>query len=147
MLNNDAKITEEERHLKLFNGAPVHYCWWYLQLCEDFSTDATSAAVTLYERGCVSLRHGVLAAWNYLHALVLIRTVQLGLTVQYDWANTPPGSQHWAAQLTRAQLAIDTAIADEAARATFESRAAAHVEFDLVVPLSRDRLISHARRH
>ena len=45
----------------------------------------------------MSLSRGVLAAWNYLHALVLLRTVQLGLTVIYTWANTPPGSQHWAA--------------------------------------------------
>ena len=137
MLNSDAKISDEERKLKLFDGAPVHYCWWFLQLCEDFPTDATSAAVTLYERGCVSLGRGVLAAWNYLHALVLIRTVQLGLTVQYSWANTPPGSQHWAAQLARAQAAIDAAIAAEAAAAAAGARAAIDIEFNFVVPLSR----------
>ena len=137
MLNSDSKISDEERKLKQFDGAPVHFCWWWLQICEDFPTDANSAAVTLSERGCVSLGRGILAAWNYLHALVLLRTVQLGLTVQYTWANTPPGSQHWAAQLVRAQAAIDAAIAAEATAAATETRAVADVEFDFVVPLSR----------
>ena len=65
MLNSDAKISDKERKLKQFDGAPVHYCWWWLQICEDFPTDATSAAVTLSVRGCMSLSRGVLAAWNY----------------------------------------------------------------------------------
>ena len=137
MLNSDSKISDEERKLKQFDGAPVHFCWWRLQICEDFPTDANSAAVTLSERGCVSLSRGILAAWNYLHALVLLRTIQLGLTVQYTWANTPPGSQHWAAQLVLAQAAIDAAIDAEATAAANETRAAVDVEFDFVVPLSR----------
>ena len=31
MLNSDAKISDEERKLKQFDGAPVHFDWWWLQ--------------------------------------------------------------------------------------------------------------------